>query len=354
MTNITETKYSKRSVQYFQPEFSHIYLEDGAKNRKLTDTALSAFPHAEIIKIDNYKTVFNRPNQNIFSQQNTKKLILGIKKPPFLYKGTDILQDTHYRNLFYTTPLINCVYHCDYCFLQGMYPSANLVAFVNESDFFIEVDKGIDSREFKDEPLVLSIAYNNDLLAFENKIPYCKNWIEFARNKKNLLIEIRTKCANINSIKDIPSHSNIVFAWTLTPNEIRQRYENHTPSLDKRLDAVEFIISKGWKVRLCIDPVLYVENWDTIYGNLIDQLFSRISQEQIMDMVIGVFRMNTDYFHRIRKQKPKSDLFYQNWNRSNGIVEPKKNIQAEIITEIKKMIKNYIPMEKVHFWKNEQ
>ena len=175
MTNITETKYSKISAPYFQSKFSHIYLEEGAKNCKLTEIAISAFPHAEIIAIDDYKKVFNRPNQNIFSQQNAKKLILGIKKPPFLYKGTDILQDTHYRNLFYTTPLINCVYHCDYCFLQGMYPSANLVAFVNESDFFTEVDKGIESREFKDEPLVLSIAYNNDLLAFEKNLLIDKN-----------------------------------------------------------------------------------------------------------------------------------------------------------------------------------
>lgn len=354
MTNITATKYSKRSAPYFQPEFSHIYLEEGAKNRKLTDIALSAFPHAKIIEIDDYKSIFNRPNQNIFSQQKSKKLILGIKKPPFLYKGTDILQDTHYRNLFYTTPLINCVYHCDYCFLQGMYPSANLVAFVNESEFFAEVDKGIKAREFIDEPMVLSIAYNNDLLAFENKIPFCKNWIEFSRNKRNLLVEIRSKCANVNSLKHIRPHSNIIFAWTLTPNEIRQQYEKFTPSLEKRLDVIEFIISKGWKVRLCIDPILYVENWVSIYKNLFDQVFSRISQNQIMDMVIGVFRMNTDYFHRIRSQKPNSDLFYQNWNRSNGIIEPTKTVQAEINTEIKKMIENYIPMEKVHFWKNEQ
>ena len=64
--------------------------------------------------------------------------------------------------------------------------------------------------------------------------------------------------------------------------------------------------------------------------------------------------MNKDYFHRIREQKPKSDLFYQNWNRSNGIVEPAKNIQTEINTKIKNMIVNYIPMEKVHFWDNEK
>ena len=71
------------------------------------------------------------------------KLILAIKKPPFIYKGTDILQDGGFKNFYYNTPFLNCLYNCDYCFLQGMYPSANMVVFVNQSEMQLAVEDEI-------------------------------------------------------------------------------------------------------------------------------------------------------------------------------------------------------------------
>ena len=81
--------------------------------------------------------------------EKSKKLIIAVKKYPYLYQGTDILQDTKHRNVFYTTPLVNCVYHCDYCFLQGMYPSANIIVFVNQIDMQDAVKSEIVKREYK-------------------------------------------------------------------------------------------------------------------------------------------------------------------------------------------------------------
>ena len=39
--------------------------------------------------------------------------------------------DRHY----YFSHMLNCLYDCRYCFLQGMYQSANYVLFVNFEDF---------------------------------------------------------------------------------------------------------------------------------------------------------------------------------------------------------------------------
>ena len=66
-----------------------------------------------------------------------------------------------------------------------------------------------------------------------------------------------------------------------------------------------------------------------------------------MDMVIGTFRMNKDYFGRIRKQNPKSELYYKSYHQSNGIIEPETLIQNEIKTELKKILKNYISLNKI-------
>ena len=118
----------------FLPDFSHIYVESGAFNFELTNQCISKYSNATIIEISDYKSFFNRPNQDFQTQKISTKLILALKKQPFIYKGTDILQDGGYKNFYYNTPILNCLYNCSYCFLQGMYPSANIVVFVNEDD----------------------------------------------------------------------------------------------------------------------------------------------------------------------------------------------------------------------------
>ena len=101
-----------------------------------------------------------------------------------------------------------------------MYPSANIVVFVNQIDMQDAVKSEIVKREYKDQPLMLSISYNTDLLAFENILPITNDWIQFAKHNSNLNLEIRTKSALYHSIKDIKPSDQILLAWTLSPDTV--------------------------------------------------------------------------------------------------------------------------------------
>ena len=75
---------------------------------------------------------------------------------------------------------MNCIYQCEYCYLEGMYSSAYIVVFVNLEDFFSEV-KALS----KDENMYLCISYDTDILALENLLGYGKAWIEFLQDNPN-------------------------------------------------------------------------------------------------------------------------------------------------------------------------
>ena len=152
-------------MQNFQPNFSHIYLEKDAVVYPLTQLTLSKFPKAEILEIDHYKDVFNRPRQDFQLQKASMKLILAKKTEPFLYPASDMVQEYGTPNVFYNTPILNCLYNCDYCFLQGMYPSGNLVVFVNEEDFFNSIKNKLNDLDDSAKSMVVSISYNTDLMA---------------------------------------------------------------------------------------------------------------------------------------------------------------------------------------------
>ena len=339
-----------KSDNTFLPDFSHIYVESDAKKYNLTRECLDRFSKANIIEISDYKSFFNRNNQDFQTQKNSIKLILAVKKPPFIYKGTDILQDGGFRNFYYNTPILNCLYNCDYCFLQGMYSSANIVIFVNQKDMENAVEKELSIRPYPNDPLMLSISYNTDLMAFENILPITRSWINFSKNKSDLRLEVRTKSALFNSLSDLTPSEKILFSWTLSPEKVVTNNEFNTPTLGRRISAIRLAIKKGWKVRLCFDPVIIYDNWEKDYGELLNKIITLLDCNNIYDITVGVFRMGQDYFQRIRKSNPDSLEYYKDYVEENKIVTVSQDDRDRVKTLFANKLKDYIADDKIHFW----
>ena len=340
-----------KSAPDYLPDFSHIYIENGAEEYPLAQDVLKHFPKTEHIFVPDYKTAFNRSGQDFSQQKKSMKLILAVKKPPFIYASTDILQDAGFENFVYTTPLLNCLYNCQYCFLQGMYPSANLVAFVNDEDFFNEAKAALKKRSNMSQPLVLSISYNTDLLAFENIIPYCRSWINFAAKEKDILIEIRTKSALFNAINDVEPSNNVLLGWTPSPQQVIDKYEWDTPPLSKRLQAVSQALARGWQVRLCFDPVMTNPGWQDIYSHFLDDVFNTLPADKVYDAVAGVFRMNKDFFQRARKREPRVDIYYQQYELENGVLSIPHARREEVRTFMSQKLTHYLAKDQIDIWK---
>lgn len=137
---------------------------------------LAQFPQAEVIDIDHYKDVFCRSRQDYVRQHAAQNLILAAKHGELLYPGAPVCQNFGNEHFYYTSCVMNCVFDCEYCYLKGMYPSANLVVFVNLEDIFAEVEKRLDAH-----PVYLCVSYDTDLLALEHLTGYAARWIEFVR-----------------------------------------------------------------------------------------------------------------------------------------------------------------------------
>ena len=297
--------------------FSHIYVEDGIYENAFTQEILAKFPKSEIIKIRHYKDSFNRYSQNFRTQKNSQKLILARKEKPFLYPVSDLIQKQGYKNFYYATTMLNCIYDCHYCFLQGMYPSANVVLFVNIEDFFEEVKEKLEN--IGTEKLFISISYDTDVLAVENLFSISKKWIKFAKEYKNLVIEIRTKSVNVDSILD-DLNENILLSFSLSPEKVADKYEIKTPNLEKRITAIKKVISKGYKPSIAIDPVIKIENYREIYDKFIDYIFTRINPDDLESVIFGVMRMNSSQQKSIKKSGLISDILYYPYEVKNGVM----------------------------------
>jgi spore photoproduct lyase len=307
--------------------FSHIYVEKRVLNYPYVKKILNKFKDAEIIEINHYKDRFNPYYQSFRAQKNSQKLILAKKEGPFLYEASDLIQKQD-KNFFYTTPMLNCIYDCHYCFLQGMYPSANTVLFVNFEDFFEEVEKVYKNLG----SMFLSISYDTDILAVEKLFGVGRIWADFVKNK-NIKLELRTKSVNV----DFPYQKNLVFAFSLSPEIVIQKYEKFTPNLNARINAVKKIINKGYKPVIVFDPIIKTENFKKVYKEFVEKVFSEIDYKDISAIVYGTFRMSSPQFKLIKKEV-FSDLYFYPYSVKNGVVEYED--KKEIIEFIETLLPN--------------
>ncbi|WP_337960888.1 SPL family radical SAM protein [Caloramator sp. mosi_1] len=309
----------------------------------LTKDILKRFECSKIIEIEHYKDVFSRANQDFYLQKQSPKLILAVKQNNLIYKGAEVCEDFGNKYFYYTSIMMNCIYDCEYCYLQGMYTSANIVIFVNIDDYFKEI------RELlKKHPVYLCISYDTDLLAFEGLTNYVGRFIEFAKVNRDLTIEIRTKSANFTSIKDLEPQDNVILAWTLSPDGVIEKYEHRTPSLKRRIEAIKNAVDKGWRVRLCFDPILYIKDWREDYKTLVEEVFSIIDGEKIIDVSIGLFRVSKDYLKRMRKQRPNSIVLNYPYDTIEGVCSYDRELGKEMIEYVYSLIKSYVDREKIY------
>src|SRR5690606_38448337 len=148
-----------------------------------------------------------------------------------------------------------CPYDCRYCYLQGMYASANLVVFANVGDYVAATEERLESLP-PGAPMHLALSYDTDLLALENLLGMIRRWLPVIRRNPRLVAEVRTKSASDSALAGEPPCDRMVLAWTLSPAEVAKAHEPLAPPLKARLQAARRAQDAGWPVRLCFDPLL--------------------------------------------------------------------------------------------------
>ncbi|MBO4927146.1 MAG: radical SAM protein [Clostridiales bacterium] len=323
--------------------FSHIYVEEKAADHDLTKKILSRYSKSAIIPIAHYKDVFNRPRQSFSIQKGSPSLILAKNTGNSVFKGAPVCQDFGYDHFYYTSCVRNCIYDCEYCFLRGMYGSGNVVVFVNQEDSFSEVEALL-----KNHPVYLCVSYDTDLIALENLTGFVRSWTEFTMAHPDLTIEIRTKSFRKDIYEKIPYCDRVIFAYTISPQEIIDRYEKKTASLSERLSAASCAMEKGFPVRLCFDPLIYIPNWKDIYTSMCSDVKKHIDTHQLKDISVGSFRISAEYFKKLRKDFPISPLCQFPYENHGGVMEYPEPVRNDMENTLITLLQNLISKDKIY------
>ena len=331
---------------YYSRSFSHIYVEKAAWRYLRTQKILDKFQGAKIIEINHYKDIFCRRGQSYALQHQTQNLLLAVKQGNLIYKGAPVCQNFGNRHFYYASCMMNCIYDCEYCYLKGMYPSGNIVIFVNLEDIFFETENLL-----KNHPVYLCVSYDTDLPAMEEVTGYVEAWTQFAKRQENLNLEIRTKSANKIWMKQNPV-SQVIYAFTLSPEAIIRSCEHNTPSLKQRIGCAAEAVLRGFSVRLCFDPMVYCTDWEKHYEAMLESVFSEIDMDKISDVSVGVFRISQDYLKRMKKNEPYSAVAQFPYQNTGGVYQYPRELAERMERFMSDRLQEKIPEEKIFFWKS--
>ena len=321
--------------------FTHVYVEERAEEYPLTQKILAKLNGADVMKFRHYKDVFDRKRQNAPLQKEHQALIIAVRDGSRIFKGAPVCQSMGQKNFYYASSMMNCPFDCEYCYLKGMYPSSNMVVFVNLEDYRKDVEE-----KLKEGPVYVCASYDTDLLALNGLTGHADFWKDMARTHDDLLVELRTKAA----VDVMDNISNVIYAFTLSPVEVVERYERHTASVDARISAASRAVENGAKVRLCFDPVIRIPEWKDAYKKLIDDAASGIGFDRLTDVSVGTFRISADYLTRMRKAYPDSEIAWYPYFIKDGIAQYEPGLDKDMQEYVCGLIGEYTGREKIFTW----
>ena len=317
-----------------------IYIEEDILDHPRTKVILARFPKAVRIPCDRYGEVFNPNAQNFRIQKNKPALILARKFKNFVLEtppGYGIGSEHNY----YFSHMLNCIYDCRYCFLQGMFRSANLVCFVNYEDFQAAILEKIKQHE----NVHFFSGYDCDSLALEPVTGFADSILDFFSAYPSALIELRTKSIQIKSLLKREPIPNCVVAFSLTPDGIAKKLEHGAPSVSRRLEAMAKLQERGWKLGLRFDPVIYTEDYANQYKNLFQNVFKRININHLHSVSLGSFRLPKEMFDRMYRLYPDEPLFAGALHQRARLVSYAPDLERELMNQISNELFEHIPKQ---------
>lgn len=321
--------------------FTHVYVEERAREYPMTEEILGKLLGANVIPIKHYKDVFDRKRQNAVLQREHKALIIAVRDGNRIFKGAPVCQSFGNKNFYYASSMMNCPFDCEYCYLKGMYPSSNMVVFVNLEDYRADVEE-----KLKEGPMYVCASYDTDLLAMNGLTGHADFWKELALAHDDLLVELRTKAAV--EIKE--NISNVIYAFTLSPEEVVSRYERFTAPVKARISAARSAIENGAKIRLCFDPIIKIPDWEDAYKKLVDETASAIDFSKLTDVSVGTFRISADYLTKMRKAYPGSELAWYPYVVKEGVAQYEPETDSGMQEFVCGLIGEHIGREKIFTW----
>ena len=203
----------------------------------------------------------------------------------------------------------NCSFGCSYCTIQTFYGDRVTV----DRDLGRKLRAlELDDRRFYH----VGTGQSSDSLVWGNRGGILDELCRFAAEHPNVLLELKTKSANVSYFLEHPPPPNLVCSWSLNTAAVIEHEEHFTAPLERRLAAARRFADLGRTVAFHFHPMVHYDGWQTEYPALAARLIDRFDPAEVAFLSLGSVTFIKPVMKRIRQRG-----------------EPTRILQAELVAD---------------------
>ena len=329
----------------FKPEA--IYYENNIENYELGKILLEKYKDVPKIQIESHNNIKQmREKSNSEFLKMKRNLIIGVRKTHKFVENHKVSD--------YLVPYTSsgCIASCMYCYLVCNYNKcAYLRLFVNREEM---LQKIIKTANNSDKDLTFEIGSNSDLI-LENTITDNLVWtIENFNNTKKGKLTFPTKFAYVDDLLNLNHNGKIIIRMSVNPEYIINNVEFGTSKLKDRIDAINKLVEADYEVGILIAPVIFLDNWQKLYNDLISYLKENLSEKAKKKIFFEIIFMTYSYVHNaINKEafSNKVEIYDKNkmTGRGKGKYMYKSDLKKEGEIDFKDKLSKYFKENKIWY-----
>ncbi len=247
----------------------------------------------------------------------------------------------------------NCGYGCSYCSIQSFFDGKQIVF---DRGF---ADKLKNLQLDPDKTYHIGTGQSSDSLMWGNSHGVLDAVMQFARDNPNVILELKTKSANVSHLLRNHAPANILCTWSLnTPTLIRHE-EHGTAPLQKRLDAARRVADAGMTVGFHFHPIIHYDGWDNDYPQLVQQLVAMFDPAEVALVSLGTLTYIKSVMREIRSKAIPGQILKMPLVDADGKLSYPDDIKQALFHGVydafpntwKQSVFYYLCMENRRFWK---
>lgn len=168
-----------------------------------------------------------------------------------------------------------CPFDCAYCYLQGTGHGNKTPKYRPINRVIEAIDKAFKDEYFLKHPSIFNSGELSDSLMNPTNMKQITDFFETQGRHKLLLL---TKSANVEWLSQ-QTRKQTIASFSMNATEVSERWEHKAPLPQKRIEAAKQLAESGYEVRIRIDPIFPVENWQTHYENLVYSILSTLPSD---------------------------------------------------------------------------
>ncbi len=285
-----------------------VYLEPSLEGHPFVQRILQGLGHLPSVHIDDLDSLINELTsyqEDPWREGKTTLLIRSYQGR--LVKDCPGTRDHICCGYKVINVMTNCPIDCSYCILQVYLNNPFLTLYPEIDKIFQEIEEILDRhphRFFR-----FGTGELGDSLAFDGIIGFSSEAVPFFANKRNGILELKTKAAEVGHLLALDHKGRTVVSWSLNPPKIIEEEEHMAAPLGERLGAARLCQDAGYHLGFHFDPLIHYPGWEEDYRRTVDLLFEQIDPGRVIWVSLGGLRC-PPYLKQVAQERfPSTKIF---------------------------------------------